>query len=136
MAAVGSTALNLTLTTHGTTYTLLAANVANLTTVFTAPTSCATPCYFPDDDIRSDIALIGTACSYSSNDHRACEPGSYDTSATAFPYYSPGICPEFFTMACSPISEIQFSPNVTAQVCCPRYKVPSILSFNCPLRSP
>lgn len=112
------------LTTDDITYTFFAANVGNLTTVFTPPASCATPCYFPDDDIRSDVALVGTACSYSGNDHRGCEPGSYDTSAIVFPYYSPGICPEGFTMACSPIPEIGFPPNVTAQVCCPTYEVP------------
>ena len=131
MPIVGST-FTLTLTTHGTTYALLAANIAHLTTVFTPPASCATPCYFPDDSNRSDVALIGIACSYSGNDHKGCAPGSYDASAIVFPYYSPGICPEGFTMACSPISEIAFSPNVTAQVCCPTYKIPPILSLNCP----
>jgi hypothetical protein len=120
------------LTTLNTIYTLPAANIANLTTVFTPPASCATPCYFLDNNSRSDVALIGPACSYSGNDHRGCEPGSYNTSAIVLPYYSPGICPKGFTTACSPIPGIGFSLNVTAQVCCPTYEVPSILSLNCP----
>ncbi|KAF2804946.1 uncharacterized protein BDZ99DRAFT_480942 [Mytilinidion resinicola] len=104
-----------TLKAHGTSYQLLAANIADITTVFTPPASCATPCYFPNDYSRSDVALIGTACSYSGNDHKECEPGSYNSSATVFPYYSPGLCPHD-TMACSPISEIAFAPNVTTQL--------------------
>ncbi|KAF2119853.1 hypothetical protein BDV96DRAFT_673990 [Lophiotrema nucula] len=118
MPIVGSN-ITVVLTTHGTTYSLLASNVANLTTVFTPPASCATPCYFLGDSNRSDVALLGTACRYVGNDHTACQPGSYDDSEIVFPYYSPGICPQGFTRACSPISEISFRENATAQVCCP-----------------
>ncbi|KAF2495790.1 hypothetical protein BU16DRAFT_538425 [Lophium mytilinum] len=118
-AIVDTTSTTVTLTAHGTSYQLLAANVASLTSVFTPPASCATPCFFPNDQNRSDVALINTACSYSGNDHRECEPGSYNSSATVFPYYSPGLCPHGYTAACSPISELYFAPNITAQVCCP-----------------
>lgn len=95
-----------------------------LTTVFTPPVSCGIPCYVPYDLVLWEVALLGGACSYSGNDHRDCEPA--DTSGIAFPYYSPGICPQGYTMACSPVLEILFPSEVTAQVCCPTYGTPFI----------
>ncbi|OCL03070.1 hypothetical protein AOQ84DRAFT_420548 [Glonium stellatum] len=111
--------------------------LGNLTTIFTPPASCLTPCIFPQDAGRADVALIGSACSYSGNAYSNCDPSSFNKAVVDFPIYSPGICPDGFTTACSPLSEFSLATSITAQVCCPtgfqcqRYEYTDDYSAHC-----
>ncbi|KAK8129085.1 hypothetical protein PG984_010193 [Apiospora sp. TS-2023a] len=94
-----------------------------LTTVFTAPLSCSQSALFMYDDFDcagSTISILRGPVDTASAAH--CFPPSLNSNAAAGrpgAYYSPGICPQGYTAACTSINR-QASPEPeTVLTCCP-----------------
>lgn len=89
-------------------------NAGPLTTTFTAPSSCATATglyqIWPETD--SYYYEQGPLAS-----RTECFPSGYD--ATPSQYYSPGLCPNGYTPACSSTDIVSSTATETAYTCCP-----------------
>ena len=100
--------------------------IGPVTSIFTALTSCTTPCFVQDTrDISISWLLLGRDCGY--NQYTNCMPPSSSRLYTAenelyLLYHSPAICPAGYTAACSSngLSSNSFtiSPSLTIQLCC------------------
>ncbi|KUI70558.1 hypothetical protein VM1G_05898 [Cytospora mali] len=89
-------------------------NAGPLTTTFTAPSSCATAAGL------YQIWPASSAYYYEQGPLLArtdCYPSSYDASPSQ--YYSPGLCPNGYTAACSSTDVISTTVTETAYTCCP-----------------
>jgi hypothetical protein len=94
-------------------------SIAALTTVFTPAPSCLAPTNIWQ--IYASCPLVGFNCYYliqGPPSQSNCFPGGYEPTSTA--YYSPGICPQGYTPACSQANPTG-SVTVTTQTCCPRF---------------
>lgn len=89
-------------------------NAGPLTTTFTAPSSCATATglyqIWPEAD--SYYYEQGPLAS-----RTECYPSGYDPSPSQ--YYSPGLCPNGYTPACSRTGVVSSTATEIAYTCCP-----------------
>lgn len=90
-------------------------SLGSLTTTFTPPARCTDRndiynVYFGDPDNPGVYQLQGPL------DIRGCYPPQYGPTRGA--YYSPGICPEGFTVACSRLNSVG-ALTETIHTCCP-----------------
>lgn len=89
--------------------------IGPLTSTFQAPSSCTTsgPHIYQIWTGKESRYEQGPLFTEGSN----CFPSSYDISPEK--YYSPGICPQGYTAACTRTNPIQTTAAETALICCP-----------------
>ncbi|KAK0634654.1 hypothetical protein B0T17DRAFT_481286 [Bombardia bombarda] len=86
--------------------------IGPLTTTFAAPSSCGSLSVYQLWKGSQSTYVQGPL--YTAGSDNACFPDDYNPSG----YYSPGICPQGYTTACSKLST-KSKVTETAVVCCP-----------------
>jgi hypothetical protein len=95
-----------------------------LTTLFVPPNSCLTDVYWYSFTSGQTPQVLGTGIGVGSpGQHYLGLPGSSGCLPTGWApcdYYSPGICPGGYTIACSSSHSVGGTVTETVATCCPR----------------